>query len=135
MTESHTVYEWREFNANATSVFNLLNSEKFWKLTGADEIEFDYREGGSFMLRFRGRGEISGTVIEIIPYHRMTLNWNVNGFNRPEEKDTELIILIGTGNGTTVSIEHSRIANEEAADAKRKSWKEILEGMKRLLEG
>jgi hypothetical protein len=40
-----------------------------------------------------------------------------------------------TEKGTTVSIEHSDIKNEDAAEAKRKAWKEILLSLKKLLEG
>jgi uncharacterized protein YndB with AHSA1/START domain len=130
----HTVYEWRNINANAAEVFSLVSSEKFMKLTGADEIEFDFREGGAFRLNFRGRGEISGTVEEIIPYHRIALDWNVKGFSRPDEEHTRVTILLGSTKGTDVSIEHSGIKSEEAAGAKRKAWSEILDELKKLLE-
>lgn len=120
-------------SANASSIYNLLSSEKFMRLTGADEVVYDFNVGGVFSLQFRGRGEISGIIEEIIPYHRITLDWNVNGFNRPDENHTKVVILIGTVNGTTVSIEHSGVENEESAEAKRKSWKEILEEMNKLL--
>ena len=130
-----TIYEWKDINANVTSVFNFLGTERFMSLTGADEILYDFREGGEFKLSFRGRGEISGTIEEIIPYHRIVLRWNVTGFNKPDETDTRVIILMTTDKGTMVSIEHSEIKNEEAAEAKRKAWKEILSALKKLLEG
>ena len=134
METTTTIYEWQEMNANVTAVFNFLGTEKFMSLTGADEIAYDFREGGEFRLSFGSRGEIFGTVEEIIPYHRIVLNWNVTGFNRPEETDTKVIILMTTAKGTTLSIEHSEIKNEEAGDAKRIAWREILSELKKLLE-
>jgi uncharacterized protein YndB with AHSA1/START domain len=134
METTLTIYEWKEINSNVTSVFNLLGTEKFMSLTGANEITFDFREGGEFKLSFPGRGEIFGTVDEIIPYHRIVLDWNVTGFNMPDETNTKVIILMVTSKGTTVSIEHSEIKNEEAADAKRNAWKGILSNLKKLLE-
>lgn len=128
------VYEWIEINSNVTAVFNLLGSEKFLSLTGANKVTYDFSEGGEFKLTFHGRGEIFGTVDEIIPYHRIVLNWNVTGFNRPDETNTKVIILMTTTQGTTVSIEHAEIKNEEAGDAKRKAWKEILSSLKKLME-
>jgi uncharacterized protein YndB with AHSA1/START domain len=135
METSVTVYEWTEINTNVTVIYNLLVTEKFMSLTGADKVVYDFREGGEFKLSFFGRGEISGTIEEIIPYHRIVLRWNVSGFNKPDEVDTRVIILMTTEKGTMVSIEHSEIKNEEAAEAKRKSWKEILSSLKKLLEG
>ena len=129
-----TIYEWTEINTNVTVVFNLLGTEKFMALTGATKIEYDFREGSEFRLSFSGRGEISGTIEEIIPYHRIVLRWNVTGFNRPDEVDTRVIILMTTSKGTTVSIEHSEVKNDEAAEAKRKAWKEILAELKKMLE-
>lgn len=130
-----TIYEWKDINANVTAVFNLLGTEKFMSLTGADEILYDFREGGEFKLSFRGRGEIYGIIEEIIPYHRIVVRWNVTGFNRPDETDTRVIILMTTDKGTMLSVEHSEIKNEESADAKRKAWKELLSALKKLLEG
>ena len=134
METTVTIYEWMEMNANVTSVFNFLGTEKFMSLTGANEIVYDFREGGEFRLSFPGRGEIFGTIDEIIPYHRIDLRWNVTGFNRPDETDTRVIILMTSSKGTMVSIEHSEIKNEEAAEAKRKAWKEILGEVKKMLE-
>jgi uncharacterized protein YndB with AHSA1/START domain len=134
MPESHTIYEWREIIANASAVFDLIGTEKFFALTGADEIKLDFQEGGSFLLDFKDRGKISGIVREIIPYHRVSLSWNVSGFNRPDEVSTLVRILIDTSNGTIVSVEHSGIENDEAAEAKRKAWGQILDDIKKLLE-
>jgi uncharacterized protein YndB with AHSA1/START domain len=135
METTVTIYEWKDISTGVTTVFNFLSTEKFMSLTGADQIVYDFREGGEFRLSFQGRGEISGIVEEIIPYHRIVLQWNVTGFNRPDETDTKVIILMTTAKGTTVSIEHSEIKNEGAAEAKRKAWKEILSALKKLLEG
>jgi len=134
METTLTIYEWKEMNVNVTAVFNFLGTEKFMTLTGADQIAYDFREGGEFRLSFRGRGEIYGTVEEIIPYHRIVLKWNVTGFNRTDETDTKVIILMTTAKFTTLSIEHSEIKNEEVAEMKRKAWKEILVETKKLLE-
>lgn len=134
METTVTIYEWKDLSAGVTTVFNFLGTEKFMSLTGADQIVYDFREGGEFKLSFRGRGEISGTIEEIIPYHRIVLNWNVTGFSRPDETNTKVIILMTTSSGTTVSIEHSEIKNEEAAEAKRKAWREILTVLKKMLE-
>jgi len=134
MEESHTVFEWLEIKANTSDVYNLIGTEKFFALTGADEINLDFREGGSFVLKFKGRGQISGIIREIIPYHRISLAWNVTGFNRPDEINTEVLILMNTVKGTTISIEHSKIKNADGAEAKRKAWREILDNLKKLLE-
>jgi uncharacterized protein YndB with AHSA1/START domain len=134
METTVTIYEWKDISTGVTTVFNFLGTEKFMSLTGADQIVYDFREGGEFRLSFQGRGEISGIVEEIIPYHRIVLQWNVNGFNRPDETDTKVIILMTTAKVTTISIEHSEIKNEEAAEAKRKAWREILVEVKKLLE-
>ena len=134
MKPSHTIYEWEVVNANAAAVYDFISSEKFLKLTGADEIEIDFREGGNYRLLFHGRGEIFGTIEEIIPYHRIILVWNVKGFDRPDEANNRVKVLLDTTKGTTVSVEHSGIENEEAAEAKKKAWREILDDLKDLLQ-
>lgn len=57
----------------------------------------------------------------------------MNGFNREDETDTIVNLLIKRGAVTTVIIEHGGVKNTESVKAKQKAWTEILNEMENEL--
>jgi uncharacterized protein YndB with AHSA1/START domain len=124
----YEIYVSQFYNAEKTKVFELIKSGVLFELTGANEISFDFWEGGTFQLIFSDRGEISGTINEIVNDERIVLNWNVNGFGREPERNTTVVISLH--DATTLNIHHSKIMNHEAKEAKIRAWSEILNEIK-----
>lgn len=112
---------------------NLFRDNTVFKLTGADEIQNDFRNSGMFYLKFNDRGSIHGHYIKITE-DKIILNWNVEGFNRPKEIDTKLEISLNeNGDNCLLTLSHKNIKHEEAAKAKEIAWTEILDEMEKIL--
>ena len=58
----------------------------------------------------------------------------MNGFERDDETDTIVNISLDNKEGTTLTIEHTGIKNEQAFIAKKSAWKEILENLEKIGE-
>ena len=121
------------YHAAPENIFGLLQNGTFFKLTGADSVESDFKTGGSFTFEFNGRGTIYGSFEEIIPNNKIRMNWNVKGFGRSGETDTKVCITLLMQGQTMVTIDHAGIKYDEAARAKEKAWKEILDDLEVLL--
>jgi uncharacterized protein YndB with AHSA1/START domain len=132
MENQNTISISQAYETSAERIFELIKSGALFELTGADEINFDFWEGGSFHLLFKNRGHIDGTFEQIIPQKKILLNWNVEGFERLSEHDTKAILLI-EGNAT-LTVEHSGIKNAEATSAKKKAWIEILRDLNKRIK-
>src|SRR5438067_6217780 len=107
MEASNDIFISQSFSVSAEAVFELVKSGMLFELTGADEINFDFWEGGVFHLLFKDRGHIDGTFVEIIPASKILLSWNVEGFGKPSENDTKVSVSIEENENTTLTIEHS----------------------------
>lgn len=117
----------KSFQAEPQKVFRLFSELHFFKLTGADKLEIDFSSGGEFHFIYDARGVIYGHFIEISP-EEIILNWNVTGFQKPNEKDTILKITMTMQNDHCVlHLSHTGIMNEESFLAKQNAWTEILE--------
>jgi len=122
----HKIILSKTYNANTNAILNLFKDGTIFKLTGADEINFDFCEGGKFLLVFNNRGKIFGSFIKITK-DKLILDWNVEGFNRPCEINTLLdISFTQNGNKCSLNLEHTKIFNKESAEAKNIAWREIL---------
>ena len=89
--KTHTVFIEKVFDTNIETLFNLFKDGSIFKLTGADDIQSDFESNGHFCLTFNGRGTIHGHFIKITR-SSLVLEWNVEGFQRPEEINTVLEI-------------------------------------------
>ena len=120
----------RDYTESHENIFLRIQDGSLFRLTGADEVTFDFSEGGRFELSFKGRGRISGRFLKIIPISRVVMEWDVEGFGRPDERGTTVwITLLENDARTTLTIEHREIPTEESANSKKKAWKEILHGL------
>lgn len=129
----HKIIVIKSFNADTLTIVNLFKDGTIFKLTGADEINFDFYEGGKFLLTFKDRGKIYGEFTKISNSEQI-LEWNVEGFNRPPEKNTILkISFLQYGEKCNLILEHSLIKFKDAADAKYNAWLEILCEVEKIL--
>ena len=116
----------RIYKSSAEEIFRLIEKGVLFKLTGADEIAFDFRERGTFSFSFKNRGNISGEFARIIPNEKIVLKWNVNGFEREDESTKVDISITEKTAGVSVTVSHYEIKSEKSATAKQKAWAEIL---------
>lgn len=121
-----------KYNVPKNKIFNFISDGTLFRLTGADKILFDFKEGNYFSLIFNGRGSIYGEFLRIIPDEYISLLWSVNGFDREDETDTIVNITLDNKEGTILTIEHTGIKNESAFIAKKSAWNEILEELEKL---
>ena len=85
---------------------DLFRGDVLFGLTGAGDIQSNFVPGGAFCLMFRNRGAISGQFSRITADSVM-LDWNVAGFQRPDETGTAVEIRIAQNeSGSTVHLEH-----------------------------
>ena len=106
-----------------------------FKLTGADEIHSDFISGGSFLFIFNNRGRIYGKFLTITD-REIIMEWNVEGFNRPNEIMTSVeIALQDQTENCVLTLNHKYILNEGAAMAKQRAWMEILNEVEKMLAG
>ncbi|HKR03036.1 MAG TPA: hypothetical protein VJY62_00265 [Bacteroidia bacterium] len=125
--KTHTVFLERTYNAETQTILNFFKDTTIFKLTGADDIQADFKTNGLFCLAFNGRGTIHGRFIKITD-KEIIMEWNVDGFQRPEEIKTLVEIYIYGDNGKcTLALNHKNIVHAEAAAAKQRAWTEILD--------
>jgi len=122
------------YNTSAENIFKLFRNLTVFRLTGADDIECSFIEGGGFSLTFKNRGVIRGQITGLTENKKIVLNWNVGGFGREQEVNTEVIFTITEENGiSTLRLQHNNIKQAESFEAKKRAWGEILEYMENEL--
>src|ERR1044071_8464394 len=112
------------YNAPASEIFEAFKNGLFFSLTGADDIRFEFSEGGSFEFHFTGRGRIYGKVGQIIADEKMVMDWNVEGFNMENEYVTRVTISLDTAVRTTATIMHENIPTSASQAMKKRAWTE-----------
>jgi hypothetical protein len=123
----------KTYNTGVETILNLFRDSTVLKLTGADDIQSDFKAGGPFRLTFNNRGTIHGHFIKISD-NELILEWNVEGFQRPEEIKTIVEISLRQDDGKCIlTLNHKNIMQTDSADAKQRAWTEILENMEREL--
>lgn len=133
MKSTHKVYLTKIFKSNSKSILNLFKDGTVFRLTGADVIQFDFREGEKFQLTFKHRGKIYGSFTKISD-DELIIDWNVEGFNRPKESNSLLkISLFQKDDQCELKLGHSNILNKEAAIAKKNAWTEILNDIEKKI--
>ncbi len=124
----------KTFIASPEKIFGLFTDQTVFDLTGANEIECSFTKGGKFSLKFTGRGIINGFIEEVIENEKIILNWNVNGFEREPEVNTQVIFSLSESDGLCIlKLEHNNIKQEESFTAKKNAWREILQDMENKL--
>ena len=133
MEDTFTLTLFSEYNISPHQLFQKIEDGTIFDLTGADEITFYFKEDGAFSLLFHERGEIFGTITKIIPDEKVEMVWNVTGFDKPDERNTLLEVIIEKidENKSRLTIINSEIQNKESFDAKERAWKEILEDLEK----
>ena len=121
----------KSYHADIETIFNLFRNNTVFKLTGTNEIQSDFKTGGSFRLTFDNRGTIFGHFTKIAN-NEIILEWNVDGFQRAPEIKTIVEIKLKQDNENCIlMLHHKDIAHEEAANAKQKAWTEILDDLEK----
>jgi len=129
----HTVSIEKAYHSSKEAILNLFRDNTIFKLTGADDIQSDFAVGGAFQLTFNNRGTISGKFTEITE-DKITMEWNVDGFQRPSEIETVAEFTVTQENDMCVlKLTHKNISFLEAAKAKKRAWTEILEDVEQIL--
>lgn len=136
MSDTLTLSLSHMYKSSSQEVFAKIEDGTLFDLTGADEITFYFKEEGAFSFLFHNRGEIFGTITKIIHNEKVEMLWNVTGFDKPEERNTELTITIEKtdDNMATLSVLNTGIKHKEAYEAKERAWKEILEDLEKELK-
>jgi len=131
--ENYSINLSHLYNATPHQIFRKIEDGTVFDLAGADEITFYFKEDGAFSLLFHNRGEIFGTITKIIPDEKVEMLWNVTGFDKPEERNTrlELIIEPMEENKSCLTVLNTGIINKESFEAKERAWKEILEDIEK----
>ena len=136
--ETFTLELFYVYNSTGHEIFAAIEDGTLFDLTGADEITFYFKEDGVFSFLFHERGEIFGRFTKIDPYKNVMMDWNVIGFDKPDERDTKLELSIEQeeGNKSRLTVLNTEIKTEVSFEAKKTSWQEILENFeKELLKG
>lgn len=121
------------YQASPESLFQAIASGQVFQLTGAEDIVFEFREGGSFALGFGARGSISGTFVQIVPGQSVLLSWCMTGFERPDEITEVAFAVNALNGGSQLEVEHRMIVSRESLRAQSFAWDEILHGLTALL--
>jgi len=125
--DQFTISLTRSYPVASAVIVDLFKNNTVFELTGADTIENNFKTGGSFHLGFNNRGSIHGHFLSITN-NEIILEWNVDGFNKPQEIKTNVqISWRQEGTNCVLTLIHKNIAHEEAAKAKEKAWTEILD--------
>ncbi len=133
MEENRTVCLSHSYNLCPEFFFEQIRNGTLFRLTGANEIDApEFQEGGFFKLLFNERGTISGSIIHLSD-SQLWLKWNVDGFGRAPEHDTEVRISMLHSDKTELTLEHRGIKSNESAVAKERAWTEILKELEKLI--
>ena len=126
ISKPFTVNLSRTYSCTSNTIHELFVDGSVFKLTGADEKFSDFKNENTFRLIFSNRGEIFGHIIKN-EIHHLIFEWNVKGFDKPEEINRLLDLnFMESENGVELILQHSEIKNSAAAEAKLKAWTEIL---------
>lgn len=121
----------KTYNESAETIFNLFMDGTVFKMTGADNIECDFKAGGQFRLMFNQRGVIYGQFIQLMK-NNIVIEWKVEGFQKPSEIHTLVEINLSENNSACIlTIRHKNIIHKDSASAKQKAWTEILDDIER----
>jgi hypothetical protein len=116
-----------DYSDSKEHIYKLICEGKLFKLTGAENVKFNFSENGPFVLVFKS-GIVRGQFLKIEENALIIIEWNSEGFRRDPEEGTKVwITLLGSEEHSTLTIEHREIPTEESAIAKKKSWERILE--------
>lgn len=129
-SKTYTISLEKIYAAEPAVIFSLFRNGTVFKLTGAHSIQCDFKPDGFFCLTFNERGTIHGRFVKITPGD-ILMEWNVDGFERPQEIETLVEIRIRKYKGKCVlTLCHKNILHADAAAAKQQAWKEILDNLK-----
>jgi hypothetical protein len=107
-------------------IIERIKQGELFRLTGAELIiNMEFKEGETFTLQFGQRGSISGRI-QRLTENEIHLSWNVKGFGREPELDTEVRITIHKNGKVRLNLDHLKITSAESAAAKKRAWEEIL---------
>jgi len=131
--KKYTVEVERTYVTSRKKIVGLFKNKTFMKLTGADSINWKFDKSEEFILIFNGRGKITGYVVGILK-DTISLSWDVEGFNLPNESSQVWIYIDIDGKKCTLTIIHEGIKLEESAKMKDKAWTELLEDLEKELK-
>jgi uncharacterized protein YndB with AHSA1/START domain len=131
----------RRIAARPSIVFDLLATPEgiplWW---GPDDgpvliAESDFRPGGKFRVRFRDalgdEHETSGEFLEIVRPVRVVMSWSwLGGVEDPGESRVEFD-LAEAGEGTTLTLTHSRLYEEATGLTHQTGWIGALDKLAR----
>ena len=130
---TYSIFIEKIFQKEPRSLIHFFHDSTFLKLTGANFIVNNFIQNGIFCLTFTNRGIIRGKYISISD-QSIILDWNVEGFSRPDESNTLVeIFLTKVSDNCKFTLRHSNIHNQEAALAKEKAWSSILNEFEKIL--
>lgn len=132
--DEHVIHLEKACPATPEALFAAIEDGRFFKLTGADVVEMQFREDGPFRLEFIDRGRIDGVFQEITRPHLVRFSWNVNGFRPVPDVDTVVTLrLSGTLEECLITLDHEGVQTLDSAEGKRRGWTELLEDVQKVL--
>jgi len=125
----------RRIKARPSIVFDALTTDDgmaaWW---GPDELpviraEIDATVGGAYRVRFRSRDglehEASGTILELVPQHRIVMTYQYTHAGEPAEHGRTSRVefeLEAAAGGTVLTFTHTDLADEVSARSHTSGW-------------
>ncbi|MBX7047284.1 MAG: SRPBCC domain-containing protein [Ignavibacteria bacterium] len=133
MAKNYTLSLSHEYQVSPEKVYEKIQDGTIFKLAGCDDLLHEFAVDAPVAMFFNDRGQIFGTYKEIVKNKKVVLDWNVTGFDKPEELNTRLQITLSPKekNKTSLSLTNSEIKNEASYEAKKKAWEEILDDLEK----
>jgi uncharacterized protein YndB with AHSA1/START domain len=131
-TERLTVERTIDIEASPETVWRLLTDEQEAKRWWGLDASFDPTPGGEFVLNVVSGSIVRGIFLEVEPPSRLvyTFGWekrNDGGHElTPPGSTTVEILLVPTGEGTTLTLTHRGLADETEAEQHGVGWEHYL---------
>lgn len=101
---------------------------------GPTVATIDLRSGGAYRFEMVGTDgsvhAVVGTVVAVEEPRRLALTWRWEG---TEHESLVKVTLTDLGDRTTVTIDHTRLADEADADNHTQGWDGVLESLARSI--
>jgi uncharacterized protein YndB with AHSA1/START domain len=130
----------RRIAARPAIVFDALTTpdgiSAWWGPDGGPVLaaETDVRVGGKFRVRFRmldgSEHESSGEYLEVARPERLAMSWRWEDGEDPGESRVEFV-LRAVGDGTELTLTHSRLHDEETRRSHEEGWSGALDKLER----
>jgi len=126
----------RDIKASASTVFLAIKEGLLFKSTGiiAESFENDFRENGTYRLRWHSGGKCEGRYVQIIPNQLVTFTWNSSDCKSGTNGDTLVKVSLKEQAGIcSLKLVHEGLEEGFCHEDHLKGWTSSLEDFPRLV--